>query len=124
MNEDDLIAERDRALRYVGTLNYARFAEFFYEAVAHWRQSVISNNGFPQIECLALAKCYYNGSRGRDGLLVELIALPTVEAYEEGNAGEFTQFIESGDCEQCGASVNSVHKSAICPVCGTEVGLT
>lgn len=124
MNADDYMAERERALKYIKSLNQVRFAEFFYDAVRHWHQSEISKDGSTQGEGLVLARCDYNAKLGRDGLLVDLIALPTTQAYETGNAGEYTQFIESGDCERCGASVTSVHNKAICPVCGAEVGLT
>lgn len=124
MNPEDYMADRKRALMYLNTLNQARFAEFFYEAVARWHQSRTALDGNLLLDCLTLAKCSYDGSYGHEGLLTELIALPTVQEYEEGNAREFTTFIESGDCERCGASVKSVAKSATCPVCGAEIGLT
>ncbi len=52
----------------------------------------------------------------------ELIGKPTDEII--WSSSEVQDFWEQGDCHQCGYSIASYAKEAVCPLCGERVELT
>ena len=108
--------DRARVLGWLSSMTDKQFVDFFYEAVAERDTSEIKG----ERGHLVIANTSKSPGEERDTVF---LASPDKDEYESG-WGDDCPICQTGHCGECGASVRSISKHAICPLCDTKVSCT
>jgi hypothetical protein len=108
-------------VEHLATLSIRDFVEVIQAACERRRQHDQFANGDFQTKAFALAECLWSRiDQKSDRPDVHLCA--TVHDSVKGVA--WATLSQDGTCQTCRAHVVSVAKTAICPVCHSEIGCT
>ena len=114
---------RELAIAYVNTLEKSDLAQFFYEAFQQRRENRDFTEYGVEVTAICIAECYQmvkaDEASGEEPVIHVL-----APAMKLGDIWSPMDTNQTGTCKRCRLQVACAAKTAICPVCDSQVFCT